>query len=236
MIITSNNVHRVFNQRVLEIPFKGVDKKGIIESIETCRKHFDTRKTDDKVIFIPGPPIDGSEDNLELLEQKDNGHTYIKRDKTGVVLSSDIFMDSATRELFHAVHNHIVNLHKSIVNEEVECAYQNSWFFISTKETELSQYHDHVGFKLNYPNAVTNYTWTYYVQKPNNCEGIEGKLSFSTDKNESEIEMMEVKEDTLYIFPPSLLHRPNLSPNSTKDRITAAGNICIPNSDKCFLL
>ena len=34
MIITSNNVHKVFNQRVLEIPFKGVDKKGIIESIE----------------------------------------------------------------------------------------------------------------------------------------------------------------------------------------------------------
>jgi len=238
MLINETQVINVLSNRVVAIPFRGVDTKGIIESITKCRTHLDHRGKDDRSFYIPGPPNKDwdKEDNIELVECDGKGCTYIQYDNTGMTLAADIFYDHSVRSLFQAVFEHITTLHRNITGEEVEAAYQNSWFYIATPQIKEASFHVHTKFKENYPKAYSNYTWTYYVQKPNNCIGEEGMLSFATDEEGTDKFDLDVQLDTLYVFPSNLYHRPNLSPNSSVDRITAAGNICIPHSNKCFLL
>lgn len=237
MLITNNNIIQYDEYRILEIPFKGVDNKAIIKSVETCRQYLDPRSKDDRTFYMPGPPMDIPEDStLRIVSQDDKGCTYVQPDNSGVTIGVDVFYDPPTTSLFQTVFNYITRMHNTITGEEIKAAYQKGWFFLSTKETEDASFHEHIGFKEEYPNKVSNYTWTYYVQVPDNCEGDEGKLAFAKDINGKDEMSIEVKTDTLYIFPANLYHRPNLSPNSTVDRITAAGNICIPHSKKCFLL
>lgn len=238
MLINETQVINVLNNRVVAIPFRGVDKEGIIKSIEGCRKHLDQRGKDDRVFYVPGPPNKewDNEDSIKLLECDDKGCSYIQYDNTGLTISSDIFYDHSIRSLFQSVFEHITRLHTNITGEKVEAAFQNSWFYIASNEIKEAQFHVHTKFKEEYPSAYSNYTWTYYVQKPDNCIGEEGMLSFATDEKGTDKFDLDVQLDTLYVFPSNLHHRPNLSPNSSIDRITAAGNICIPHSNKCFLL
>ena len=229
---------KICGSRVVAIPFKGVDKQDIIKSVNNCQIHLDHRGKDDRAFYIPGPPNNDwkEEDNIELIECDDKGCSYVQYDNTGVTLSADIFYDHSVRSLFQATFEYIIKMHRNITGEEVQAAYQNAWFYIASPEIKEADFHVHTKFKENYPKAYSNYTWTYYVQKPNNCVDEEGMLSFAKDKEGTDQFNLDVQLDTLYIFPSDLHHRPNLSTNSTVNRITAAGNICIPHSNKCFLL
>jgi hypothetical protein len=97
-----------------------------------------------------------------------------------------------------------------------------TWVFISRNETKQSLWHDHLKMGGKYKNSIiTDLTFTYYVQMPNNLNGNEGMFSYSFDKNEFSV---LPEEDELFLFSSKILHKPEISPNSTKDRIVIAGN------------
>jgi hypothetical protein len=56
---------------------------------------------------------------------------------------------------------------------------------------------------------------------PNNLSGNEGKLAFKIDENEYNI---LPNEGDIIIFPATLVHKPEMSPNSTRDRVVIGGN------------
>jgi hypothetical protein len=70
----------------------------------------------------------------------------------------------------------------------------------------------------------SNYTFTYYVQMPNNLNGNDGKLFF-VDNEDNVQRMFLPEENELVIFPADVYHRPDTSINSTIDRIVIAGNV-----------
>ena len=108
--------------------------------------------------------------------------------------------------------------------EEVDyCLY--SWIFISRDENTQSHYHNHTQFSPHVKKSIeSNYTFTYYVQMPNNLNGNDGKLFFLNQYDNVEITFLP-EENELVIFPANLYHRPETSINSNIDRIVIAGNI-----------
>jgi len=108
--------------------------------------------------------------------------------------------------------------------EEVDyCLY--SWIFISRDENTQSHYHNHTQFSPQVKKSIeSNYTFTYYVQMPNNLDGNDGKLFFLNQDDNVEMTFLP-EENELVIFPANLYHRPETSINSNIDRIVIAGNI-----------
>jgi len=185
------------------------------------------------IVSTPLPDIDieGARkavlDSLHFVPPK-------KGTDVGIQLTTNHFMDPPLVNLFHTAFDSVCFLHSHFLKEPIERAYQNSWLLILDGKEEYSAYHEHVDYHKQY-SAQTVYTWTYYIQTPDNCEGDEGKLGFRLDKMSGDPEFVTPKEGYLYIFPSAAWHQPYSAPNSTKQRITAAGNIHIPITNKSFL-
>lgn len=117
-----------------------------------------------------------------------------------------------------------------------------TWVYHSNNDNQYSGYHTH---EILHPKPIgsldklkTNYTFTYYLQMPNNLKNEEGKIFFKT-KSGYEYGMLPEENDIL-IFPGDLEHRPELNPNSTKPRIVIAGNVIfldehLQKTEKTFL-
>ncbi len=118
------------------------------------------------------------------------------------------------------------------------------WLYYSDKDNAYTGYHTHdilapIKSSVNHiDNLKTDYSFTYYVQMPNNLKDNQGKLYFKT-KSGYEFSILP-EEDDIFIFPGDLQHKPEINPNSTKSRIVVAGNVAffdnhIAKSKKTFL-
>ena len=117
-----------------------------------------------------------------------------------------------------------------------------TWVYYSDSDNGYSGYHTHETLHPTPISAVdkvkTNYTFTYYLQMPNNLKNDEGKLFFRT-KSGFEFGILP-NEDDVFIFSADLEHRPEINPNSTKSRIVIAGNTAffdehLRKTEKSFL-
>lgn len=102
-----------------------------------------------------------------------------------------------------------------------------TWVYYSDSDNGYSGYHTH---DTMHPKPIipidklkTDYTFTYYLQMPDNLKNDEGKLFFKT-KSGYEIGILP-EDDDIFIFPGYIEHRPETNPNSTKARIVIAGNV-----------
>jgi hypothetical protein len=98
--------------------------------------------------------------------------------------------------------------------------YQKNWVYTNNRYNTLTHWHSHEIIN-NLTNVKNEWTYVFYVQMPNNLVGNEGKLSFKIDENEYDI---LPNEGDIIIFPATLLHKPEMSPNSTQERIVIGGN------------
>jgi hypothetical protein len=118
------------------------------------------------------------------------------------------------------------------------------WLYYSDKHNAYTGYHTHTILSQNnnrissINSLKTDYSFTYYVQMPNNLKDNEGKLYFKTESGYEFSVLPE--EDDIFIFPGDLQHKPEINPNSTKSRIVVAGNVAffdnhLAKSKKTFL-
>jgi hypothetical protein len=105
-------------------------------------------------------------------------------------------------------------------NEENGLCFTKNWFYINDSNTKETFLHEHIKNK-EIPNLNIDWTYTFYIQMPNNLKGIEGYLTFKTD--DGIVHSILPEEGDLIIFPSNLLHMPELCPNSTKERIVLGG-------------
>lgn len=122
----------------------------------------------------------------------------------------------------------------NLINDNVGngLCYTRNWFYINNPDTKESFFHEHKKNK-EIPSLGIEWTYTFYIQMPNNLEGIEGHLSFKTEDNK--IHSILPEEGDLIIFPSNLLHAPELSPNSTKERIVMGGVYTKLDIDKTYI-
>jgi hypothetical protein len=97
-----------------------------------------------------------------------------------------------------------------------------------TQNTGDLIFHNHVEINKMNKKPSPNYTFVYYIQMPDNLLNDEGVL-FVKGENEQIFSYLP-KEGDIVIMKGDIPHVPNSSPNSTKDRIVLAGNICIEYS------
>lgn len=224
-------------EKVIKEKYSFVWKNEVITEVEKASFLLEHIKKEKRTLVVPGD-IKDLPDELPggFIKAYSTGNEVVfvhSEDGPGIQMESDIFYDNHTNSLFNTIYQKICYLHNEHTMEHDHPKYQQGWFFINPPTEENSNYHDHKHFNDRFPHNVPSYTWTYYLQLPDNCEGEEGYLSFKEGDKEDSI---KVEEDTIYIFPSDLLHRPNISPNSTKNRITAAGNILIPTSEKSLFV
>lgn len=227
----------MIKDKVIEVPFKlsESERESIINTVETSIALLSYVKPKLRTLVVPGN-IDDLPDEIPgglfKATQTPEGTLYTSGGSgPGFQIESNIYADSHTVDLFKNIYNKVINLHKKKTEESLP-SYHHSWFFINPPSETESNFHDHSKFNSTFPHDIPSYTWTYYIQLPNNCRGTDGLLSF---KQDSLIETIDVELDTIYIFPSNLLHQPNISPLSTVNRITAAGNILIPGSENSLL-
>jgi hypothetical protein len=97
---------------------------------------------------------------------------------------------------------------------------------MSDNKNVYSGYHNHLQLNLTEKNVNllfdNTFTFTYYLQMPNNLSNDDGYLYFKTDNVEKGF---LPKEDEVWIFSPNLMHNVKNNNNSNKKRIVIASNI-----------
>ncbi len=185
-----------------------VDKQLILDEIYTHKRHiFLDREYNDPKIGLPG-----------------------------LQLTVDIMAGDAITELKQLGYRISRSIYETITGKTVYSGMQSTWIYISTPSNPSSMYHDHISFSKNEPGIYTDYTWIYYVQVPNNCTGKEGHIFFKDNMyvgndDEGAISFFP-EEGYLYMWDSTYAHRPELSPNSTIDRVIIAGNIAFNTINK----
>jgi hypothetical protein len=107
---------------------------------------------------------------------------------------------------------------------------QTAWLYISTPTNPISKYHNHLIFSPKEKGILTHFTWIYYIQLPDNCKDQEGHIFFkdpiyTSNDNDDHAFSFFPEQGYLYMWDSDIPHRPELSPNSTIDRVVIAGNV-----------
>lgn len=106
----------------------------------------------------------------------------------------------------------------------------NNWVYLSSNKNPYAGFHEHT--TMLDVRTKGEWTWTFYVQMPDNLKGGDGELIFSI--NDIEKSFLPIEGD-LFIFPADILHKPNTNLSSTKDRVVLAGTVCKMDLDKEFI-
>ena len=114
-----------------------------------------------------------------------------------------------------------IELHKSKYNDILLGSWINVIRSKNPKQSELMHRHDIISIKLG--TFIPDYTFVYYVQMPNNLINNDGLLLIEGE-NKKMYKVLPEEDDLIIMFG-DLPHAPQLSLNSTKDRIVLAGNI-----------
>lgn len=205
---------------IYEVPAILDNKEGIRQGIQDLVD-----------VFRPG-----IKDRLGLLNTlQTSGIKHHLQPGPGIQIHLSHSDNKYIRELQSTFNNLVLNFHNERFDRKGVNTFGYTWTFINDPSNTESNYHEHTKMSVIEPMIVNTWTWTYYLELPNNCEGDEGKIFFSHDGDDSNALKFFPKKDTLYIFPGSLLHRPEISPNSTSLRITLAGNVYIQFKDKVLI-
>ena len=200
----SNGSINIFKTRL-----EGIDKEALLKEIYTNKNYlFFDREYNDESAKLPG---------IQMSSDLMVGDQLTITRKKSCDASLDIYKQEYPRE----------KIYSSLVA---------TWIYISTASNPISVYHDHVIFSKKDIGLPTAYTWIYYIQVPDNCTGDEGKIFFKEaydhTRDDSNAFKFFPEEGCLYMWDSLLPHRPELSPNSTLDRVIIAGNVCLNTTIK----
>lgn len=152
---------------------------------------------------------------------------YIDDKYASMAHSTDSFTGKYTRQMYQLCYDTLKNLYEIELNKPIITGYQCGWIFRTFPDCDTGGYHIHSILGKQYDDGknimLSDYSWTYYLNMPDNIEGLEAHLFFK-DENSEPISFLP-KTGYLYSFPSKLSHRPNEAPNSTNERMVAVANI-----------
>ena len=155
------------------------------------------------------------------LNMNINKHTSVQSPKEPGVQSHIIIKTKTIEKLNQSIYDLIFKLLKYEKNEVPY--FTTEWVYVSDKNNKYSRFHTHA-FSSTLKKDL-DWTFVYYVQIPDIVNDNEGKLFFKTT-NGAEFEYVP-EEGDLLLFSANLLHKPEINPNSIKERIVYAGSFVL---------
>jgi hypothetical protein len=205
---------------IYEVPMLLDNKQGIYQGIQDLVNNFRP----------------GISDRLDLIKALEEGGLKNRLQPGPGIQIGLHHSDNKNIYTLQSIFNTtVLDFHNTRFGRKGKNTFGYCWTYVSHPSNKETNYHDHIKMSTHEPLITNTWTWVYYLELPNNCSGDEGKIFFSHDNNDSNALKFFPKKDTLYIFPGSLGHRPELSPNSTLPRITLAGNVFIEFKDKILI-
>ena len=129
-------------------------------------------------------------------------------------------------EYFTRINEKIKSYITKFTQKEFKTYAAHYWIYTQTKGFDLEWMHQHILVHPdNRTNILTDYTFTYYLQVPNDIEGYEGHIVFETEDGCKHHFLP--KEGDIFIFPSDIRHTAIPTPKSETDRIVYAGSFCI---------
>jgi hypothetical protein len=125
---------------------------------------------------------------------------------------------------------HAVDMCKLLYDENIIGHLIHSWIAISRSDRTKFLWHKHVNFAPPYNFIETDFTFTYYVQMPDNLSDDDGMLLFRT--KDGDIHKFLPEENDLFIFPPDLDHVVEWNRDSSKERVVLASNVKFISTNK----
>lgn len=136
-----------------------------------------------------------------------------------------------TKEI-NEIKNKCIKCIESINKKANTTYYTKNWIYVNDSKTKNVFYHEHQNNK-EISNLKIQWVYTFYIQMPNNLNEDEGCIFFKT--NDGVEHKFLPEEGDVFIFPANLLHRPELSPNTSQKRIVFAGVYSEINMDKSYI-
>jgi len=128
--------------------------------------------------------------------------------------------------VFDSINNEVKKQIEDITSKSfVDYAY-HTWIYTQQKGFDLEWMHQHI--QVHPPgrsNIFSDYTFTFYLQIPNNLVGDTGYIVFE-DENKNKHKFLP-KVGDIFIFPGELRHTAIPTPHSETKRIVYAGSFCI---------
>lgn len=127
---------------------------------------------------------------------------------------------------WNRIYKEVSNIVLTDIYKDVKKTYTSSdWVYVSTNLNRQAGFHHHL--KMEDGNIRGEWSYTFYVQMPDNLKGNDGKLIF---KDEDGLEYSILPEEgDLFIFDAKHLHSPATNLSSKLDRIVLAGTFCKVN-------
>jgi hypothetical protein len=191
------------NITIYKTKLDGIDDVKLLEEVYANKRYlFYDNEYNDEMLHLPGLQMTGD---------------LMTGDETTVIKKKGY---DVCKYIFEAEHP----------KKTAYSGLQTSWFYISTPSNPVSKYHDHLLFSHKEKGILTHYTWIYYIQLPDNCTDKEGHILFKDPSLMSSIDdegaySFFPEQGCLYMWDSEVPHRPELSPNSTLDRVVIAANV-----------
>lgn len=134
-------------------------------------------------------------------------------------------------ECFQSINSLVKKEIENITNKKFINYAQHYWVYTQKKGFNLEWMHQHL--QVHPPgrsNILSDYTFTFYLQIPNNLIEDEGCLVFE-DENKLRHKFSPEVGD-IFIFPGNIRHCPMPTANSEIKRIVYAGSLCIDISNQ----
>ena len=177
--------------------------------------------------------ISTSYDVMESVDSPEDGHGLFKNTQT------EEWVRTNHLGVFKELILYGLDKCKELYTEEYKDIKLSSWINVVRAKNTRQQiridndtivYHTHTEISSKSGQPRPEYTFVFYIQMPDNLTEDDGKL-FIMDNDGTEKAILP-KVGELIILDGDVPHAPLDAPNSTKDRIVLAGNVCFIEKEK----
>jgi hypothetical protein len=126
---------------------------------------------------------------------------------------------------FDSINSQVKEHIEIIQNKKFVDYSEHYWVYTQKKDFKMEWMHQHI--QVHPPgrtNILSDWTFTFYLQIPDDLKGDEGYLVFETEDKKLHKYFPEVGD--IFIFPSDLRHGAIPTPNSETKRIVYAGSFC----------
>lgn len=134
---------------------------------------------------------------------------------------------------FESIDSFIMNLIETeIAKEKFNYYAKHRWVYTQKKGFDMTYMHQHLILHSSSNRSIikSDYTFTFYVQLPQNLQGDEGKLVCKT--KDGVLHKFLPEEMDIFIFPADMFHAAVPTPRHDELRVVYAGNFAYNFFDK----
>lgn len=147
-------------------------------------------------------------------------------DKAAIHSNNNSVWIEIEAECFHSINSQVKEHIEELSGKKFTNYAQHYWVYTQKKGFDLEWMHQHISVHPpGRSNLRTDYTFTFYLQIPDDLKGDQGHIVFQTEDGVKHKFLPQVGD--IFIFPADIRHTGMPNPESDIKRIVYAGSLCI---------